>query len=92
MLHGKNVKRSNQTANQHYYIEVQTTIRQRVRIPVLEHPLYSPVLSPSDFLLFSKVKSVLKGTTFETVEAMKQKATETMTILSKNDFKHYFDQ
>jgi hypothetical protein len=31
-------------------------------IPVLQGPLYSPVLAPCDFSLFPKVKSALKGT------------------------------
>ncbi|KAJ4434182.1 hypothetical protein ANN_22730 [Periplaneta americana] len=37
-------------------------------IPVLEHSPYSPDLAPYDFHLFSKVKSALKGTHFQSVE------------------------
>jgi len=33
-------------------------------ITVLEHPLYSPDLTPCDFCLFPKIKSVLKGAHF----------------------------
>lgn len=61
-------------------------------IPVLDHPPYSPDLAPCDFFMFPKVKEVLKGTRFETVEAVKQKATETMNMLTENDFKHCFEQ
>lgn len=61
-------------------------------IPVLEHPPYSPDLAPCDFFMFPKVKEVLKGTRFETVEAVKQKATETMNMLTENDLKHCFEQ
>ncbi|XP_018301780.1 histone-lysine N-methyltransferase SETMAR-like [Mycetomoellerius zeteki] len=60
-------------------------------IPVLDHPPYSPDLAPCDFYLFPKVKSALKGTRFESVEAVKEKAarvlkelTEDFPALSKN--------
>lgn len=59
---------------------------------MLEHPLYSPDLAPCDFFLFPKVKSALKGTRFETVEAVKAKAAEIMNGLSENDFQHCFEQ
>ena len=116
-----------QTVNKTYYLEVLTTLRERVRrkrpelwkekswilhqdnapahnalavksflakhgIPVLEHPPYSPDLAPCDFFLFPKVKSALKGTRFETVEAVKEKATETMNTLTEDDFKHCYEQ
>jgi len=34
------------------------------RIPVLEHPAYSPDLANSDFFLFPKIKKILKGRHF----------------------------
>ena len=42
-------------------------------ITVLEHPPYSPDLAPCDFYLFPKIKSVLKGTHFVSVENVKAK-------------------
>lgn len=43
--------------------------------------------------MFHKVKSALKGTRCETDEAVKQKGTEVMNVLSENDLEHYcFDQ
>lgn len=42
--------------------------------------------------MFPKVKSALKGTTFETDEAEEQKATEVVNVLSENDIEHCFDQ
>lgn len=42
--------------------------------------------------MFSKMKSVLKGTRFETVETVKQNSTKMMNELSENDLKHCFDQ
>jgi hypothetical protein len=34
------------------------------QITVLEHPIYSPDLAPSDYFLFLKIKEVLKGRAF----------------------------
>jgi transposase len=44
-------------------------------ITVMEHPPYSPDLAPCDFYLFPKIKSVLKGTYFLSVD-VKVKTTE----------------
>ncbi|GFV01538.1 protein GVQW3 [Trichonephila clavipes] len=61
-------------------------------IPVLEHPPYSPDLAPCDFYLFPKVKSALKGTRFESVEAVKENAAGVLKELTKDDFQHCFQQ
>ncbi|XP_054711202.1 replication initiator 1-like [Uloborus diversus] len=61
-------------------------------IPILDHPPYSPDLAPCDFFLFPKVKSALKGTRFESVEAVKEKATEVMYGLTENDLQHCYEQ
>jgi len=52
-------------------------------------PPYSAVLAPCDFWLFPKLKSALKGTRFERVEAVKTKSTE---VLQEKDFQHCFNQ
>ena len=44
------------------------------------------------FFLFQKIKSALKGTRFEPVDAMKAKATELMNKLSEDDLQHCFQQ
>jgi transposase len=62
------------------------------KITVLEHPPYSPVLAPGDFFLFPKIKSALKGTRFESVDAVKAKVTEFMYKLSEDDLQHCFQQ
>ena len=41
------------------------------KITVLEHPPYSPDLAPPDFFLFPKIECALKGTRFESVDAVK---------------------
>ncbi|GFW22482.1 putative mariner transposase [Trichonephila clavipes] len=60
--------------------------------PVLEHAPYSPDLVPCDLFLFPKIKSALKGTRFESMEAVKQKTAELLKALTKEDFQHCFDQ
>jgi hypothetical protein len=44
-------------------------------IPELNHPLYSPDLSPPDFILFPKIKFTLKGRIFEKTEDIKRNVT-----------------
>ena len=44
------------------------------------------------FFLFPKIKSALKGTRFESVDAVKAKATELMNKLSEDDLQHCFQQ
>jgi len=58
----------------------------------MEHPLYSPDLAPWDFFLFPKIKSVLKGTRFESVEAVKAKATQLLNSITQDDLQHCFQQ
>ena len=55
----------------------------RNNIPVMEHPPYSPDLAPCDIFLFPKIKSALKGTRFESVDAVKAKATQLLNSLNK---------
>jgi len=59
---------------------------------VLEHPPYSPDLAPCDFFLFPKMKSTLKGTRFESIDAVKAKATELMNKLTEDYLQHCFQQ
>jgi len=59
---------------------------------MLEHPPYSPDLAPCDFFLFPKIKSALKGTRFESIDAVKANATELMNKLSEDDLQHCFQQ
>jgi hypothetical protein len=45
-------------------------------IPELNHTTYSPDLSPSDFLLFPKIKSTLKARGFEDTEDTESNVTK----------------
>lgn len=75
----------------HSALSVQTFLAKH-GIPVLRHAPYSPDLAPCDFYLFPKVKSALKGTRFESVEAVKEKAAELLKGLTEIDFQHCFEQ
>jgi len=59
---------------------------------VMEHPPYSPDIAPCDFFLFPKIKSALKGTRFESVDAVKAKASQLLNSLTQDDLQHCFQQ
>ena len=76
----------------HNALSVKTFL-MKYKITVLEHPPYSPDLAPCDFFLFPKIKSALKGTRFfESIDAVRAKATELMNKLSEDDLQHCFQQ
>ena len=58
----------------------------------MEHPSYSLDLALCNFFLFPKIKSALKGTRFESVDAVKAKATQLLNSLTQDDLQHCFQQ
>ncbi|GFG32268.1 hypothetical protein Cfor_09902 [Coptotermes formosanus] len=80
-----------QRASTQRRLSVKTFLTKH-KITVLEHPPYSPELAPCDIFIFPKIKSVLKGARFESVDAVKAKATELMNKLSEDDLQHCFQQ
>jgi len=70
-------------ATAHNALSVKTFLTKH-KITVLEHPPYSPNLAPCDFFLFPKIKSALKGTRFESINAAKAKATQLMNKLPED--------
>ncbi|GBL94357.1 hypothetical protein AVEN_7333-1 [Araneus ventricosus] len=68
------------------------TLLKRHEILIVGHQPLSPDLAPCDFFLFPIVKKALKGTKFETVDAVKAKTTEEMKGLSENDLKLCFER
>jgi hypothetical protein len=50
-------------------------------VSVLEHPPFSPDFAPCDFCLFPKIKSLLRGTYFVSVENVKAKRRRSSTAL-----------
>jgi len=75
----------------HYAFSVNQFLANK-RIPVLEHPPYSPDLAPCDFHLFPKIKTVLKGTHFRSVEEVKTKAADLLKGLTSEELLHCFEQ
>ena len=57
---------------------------------VVPHPPYSPVLAPSDFFLFPKLKMKLKGRRFQTLEEIQAESQAVLNMLRKNDFQERF--
>ena len=60
-------------------------------VPTLEVPPYSPDLAPSDFFLFPKLKTVLKGTRFPDLETLKRAVTKELKKFSEMDFQERFE-
>ena len=52
---------------------------------------YSPDLTPCDFFLFPKIKSVLKGTHFSDIDSIKMAATTELKKIPKNSFQECFE-
>jgi hypothetical protein len=52
----------------------------------LNLPLYSPDLSPPDYLLFPKVKLQLKGARFDTIEEIQKAVTDQLNTIPAEDF------
>ena len=61
-------------------------------VPVMEQPPYSSDLAPCDFFLSPKIKSALKGTRFESVDAVKAKLTQLLNSLTQDDLQHCYQQ
>jgi histone-lysine N-methyltransferase SETMAR len=58
------------------------------QVATLNHPPYSPDLSPSDYFLFPKVKLQLKGTRFDTIEGIQEALTDQLKKISAEGFSH----
>lgn len=60
-------------------------------IPVFPQPPYSPDMSPCDFFLFPKVKQVVKGTHFESIDNIQEAVTRVMSGIPVEDFQKCYD-
>ena len=61
------------------------------QITVLEDPVYSPDLSPSDFFLFSKIKEILKWRHFDDIDDIKNNTTAALKTIPQNQFQNCFE-
>ena len=73
MLHHDN-------APAHAAISVKQFLDEK-QVTTLEHPAYSPDLAPCDFWLFPKLKNVVKGTHFESVDDIQARVTAVLISL-----------
>ncbi|CAH1970742.1 unnamed protein product [Acanthoscelides obtectus] len=51
----------------------------------------SPDLAPADFFLFPRIKRVLKGDRFGSIEAVQAATTKTLNSIPETDFQRSFD-
>jgi hypothetical protein len=84
VLHHDNAPASNALSDK--------TLLTKHKITMLEPPPYSPDLAPCDRFVFTKIKSALKETRFQSIDAVKVIATEHMNRLSEDDLQHRFQQ
>ena len=61
------------------------------QITVLEHPAYSPDLAPNDFLLFPKIKEILKGSHFGNIDNIRSNSTAALKTVPQNQFQNCFE-
>ena len=64
--------------------EVAMTAATEWGVKVLPHPSYSPDMAPSDFYLFPKLKSNLRGTQFGSNEGVIQAVNEYLVDQQKD--------
>jgi len=57
---------------------------------VVSQPPYSPDLAPADFILFSKLKSSLKGRQFQKVEELEENSIWNLRAIPQNAFQDAF--
>jgi len=60
-------------------------------ITVLEHPPCLPDLTSCDICLFPKIKSVLRGTHFVSVEDVRAKTVKSLNSLTEHDLRNCFE-
>jgi len=56
------------------------------------YPPYSPDLAPADFFLFPKLKTILKGHHFLTIEEIQENAIRELDTIAKRAFQEAFQQ
>jgi hypothetical protein len=61
------------------------------QITVLEHPLCSPELAPSNLFLFPKIKEILKGRQFNDTDDIRSNMTAALKAIPQNQFQNCFE-
>ncbi|CAK9803903.1 Mariner Mos1 transposase [Anthophora plagiata] len=73
-------------APSHKTVAVGEFLAQK-QVCVLQHPPYSPDLSPCDYFLFPKLKPAMKGTFYDSVTQVQGAVTRVIAAISQNDIK-----
>ena len=80
----------------HQLIEDQKSLMQnkflmKKQIFVIDHPLYSPDLSPCDYFLFPKLKTAMKEAFYNDVPTIQAAVTQVLKNIPKTEFKKSMD-
>jgi hypothetical protein len=62
-----------------------------VAVSVLEHPLYSLDLAPTDVFLFLKIKGILKRRHFDDIYDFRSNMTAALKAIPQNQFQNCFE-
>jgi len=54
----------------------------------LEHPVYSTDLAPSDFILFQKIKEILKGRHIDEIDDIRNNTSAALKAILQNQFEN----
>jgi len=73
----------------HRAVAVQEFLAQK-QVRLLNHPPYSPDLSPCDYFLFPKLKLPLKGHLFEDVQDIQGVVTSSLRAIPQEDVQRLF--
>lgn len=63
----------------------------KISTNITKQPSYSPDMAPADFFLFPKLKLLLRGTRFHSVEDIKKNSRRELNSILEKAFKKYFD-
>ena len=74
----------------HQAVALQEVLARK-QVWVLNHPSYSPDLSPSDYFLFPKLKLPLKGRLFEDVQYIQGAVTSSLRAIPQEDVQRSFE-
>ena len=58
----------------------------------MDHPPYSPGLSPCDYFLFPKLKTTMKGAFYDDVPTIQSALTQVLKNIPKTEFKKSMDK
>ena len=61
------------------------------QITVLEHPVYSPDLTLSDFFLLPQINEILKGRYFDDIDDIRSNTTAALKAIPQNQFQNCFE-